>query len=888
MAMTYNALGQVETIDGPRTDVADITTFEYNESDGTVESVTLPLSQTTTFDAHDAFGRVTRMTDPNGLVTTIAYNARGNITRMAVGQAVTTCEYYPDGTLEQAGFPDGTQLTYIYDHAHRLCEVRNQNGEKIVYTLNAEDGCEKEEIFGGHANLVKTLTRTFDTDNELKDTVYAYGMETYGYDDRRNLFSREMKPVHAGDGPTLRAEYHRDALNRLTMIREVALQDGCGEYLDTLIGYDVRDHVTSVTDARGLVVLERTFDDFGDCLMSASPDTGTVHRTCDSAGNLKTETDALNTTITYVYDAQNRLTGKHFPNSVDDVMFTYDQGPFGKGRLTGLRDASGTHTYTYDISGNIIRDDFTFEGATYTTAYRYNSANQLVGMTRPNGLSVDYALDATGRTTDVTLSTGGASSSVVSDIEYLPFGEIKSFQYGNGIERDKLFDRDYRLSSLQDGTLLHMSYRLNNEGNIDAVTDHVQASNSQAFGFHSVLGLEQAQGEYGTIEYGYDQTGNRLTRTGAASADTYHYDAQSNRLLSISGSALQNFSYYDNGCLAAFPGHFLIYTADNRIQSCYRFQNTPVAHYLYNGWGQRVAKTTCYGGYSHTLFFYDIAGHLIAEKNLVDGSMVNYIYLNDQRLAMKMGTSSGRLYFYHNDHLGTPLKMTDQAGAVVWRANYDPFGKATITTATVTNNFRFPGQYYDRETGLHYNYHRYYDPETGRYLKPDPIGLAGGINPYLYVQNNPVNFVDPEGLFINFGAAGVGATIGGAVGAVNALFNHGDVLQGAMYGAGVGALAGLSFGSSLIVNSAIGATIGVGTDYVMQRYSNPCQDIDTTSLVISGLSGALGGGAGAAALKGGASAINSALMGGSLSGGVSMGLNYITSPGPNMVPYNPK
>lgn len=109
-----------------------------------------------------------------------------------------------------------------------------------------------------------------------------------------------------------------------------------------------------------------------------------------------------------------------------------------------------------------------------------------------------------------------------------------------------------------------------------------------------------------------------------------------------------------------------------------------------------------------------------------------------------------------------------------------------------------------------------------------------------------------------------------------------------MYGAGVGALAGLSFGTSLIANSAIGATIGVGTDYLMQRRSNPCQDIDTTSLVISGLSGALGGGAGAAALKGGASAINSALVGGSLSGGVSMGLNYTTSPGPNMVPYNPK
>ena len=109
-----------------------------------------------------------------------------------------------------------------------------------------------------------------------------------------------------------------------------------------------------------------------------------------------------------------------------------------------------------------------------------------------------------------------------------------------------------------------------------------------------------------------------------------------------------------------------------------------------------------------------------------------------------------------------------------------------------------------------------------------------------------------------------------------------------MYGAGVGALAGLSFGTSLIANSVIGATIGIGTDYLIQRRSNPCKDIDTTSLVISGLSGALGGGAGAAALKGGASAINSVLVSGSLSGGVSTGLNYIASPGPNMISYNPK
>jgi RHS repeat-associated protein len=110
------------------------------------------------------------------------------------------------------------------------------------------------------------------------------------------------------------------------------------------------------------------------------------------------------------------------------------------------------------------------------------------------------------------------------------------------------------------------------------------------------------------------------------------------------------------------------------------------------------------------------------------------------------------LAFVHTDHLGTPLKLTDENGTVVWRADYKPFGEATIVEdpdgdgEKVSFNFRFPGQYYDEETGLHYNYFRYYDPKTGRYLKPDPIGLLGGINLFVYSLNNPVNLIDPLGL----------------------------------------------------------------------------------------------------------------------------------------------
>ncbi len=146
-------------------------------------------------------------------------------------------------------------------------------------------------------------------------------------------------------------------------------------------------------------------------------------------------------------------------------------------------------------------------------------------------------------------------------------------------------------------------------------------------------------------------------------------------------------------------------------------------------------------------YHYDVNNLLIAET-LADGTILReYIYLDGEPLALKEYEGNPGLYYFLNDHLGTPQQLVSTDGEVVWQAAYLLFGKAQLLIEQVGNNIRFPGQYFDNETGLHYNWNRYYDPETGRYISADPIGLRGGINLYSYVQNDPVNAVDPWGLW---------------------------------------------------------------------------------------------------------------------------------------------
>jgi RHS repeat-associated protein len=168
---------------------------------------------------------------------------------------------------------------------------------------------------------------------------------------------------------------------------------------------------------------------------------------------------------------------------------------------------------------------------------------------------------------------------------------------------------------------------------------------------------------------------------------------------------------------------------------------------------------------------------------------------------------------------------------VVWKASYSPFGKASITTQGPTFNLRFPGQYYDAETGLHYNWRRYYDPNTGRYISSDPIGLAGGINTYAYALSNPYSYMDPTG---EYAWVLIGGAIGAGLNLATQLYSGHEtdwssVVASAVTGAlggGLGTVTrGLSWGKNIIANAVGSGAISAGITGAKNEITGSCDDV---------------------------------------------------------------
>ena len=240
-----------------------------------------------------------------------------------------------------------------------------------------------------------------------------------------------------------------------------------------------------------------------------------------------------------------------------------------------------------------------------------------------------------------------------------------------------------------------------------------------------------------SLGWDYDKNGNRTVETRNASNLSYVYSPPGSNWLYQRGSDTRIKS--PNGNTVSSAAGSFAYDGYNRLVTAQTASETTT--YTYNALGQRIRKSNQHG--LTTSFHYSPDGELLYEQD-ARGNTKAYVWLDGRPLARI--DNDAQIYYYHVDHLGAPQAMTDAAGKTVWKGYYDPFGKATVRGSRIENNLRLPGQYYDRETGLHYNYFRDYDPGTGRYIEADPIGLEGGINLYLYANAAPTMYSDPLGL----------------------------------------------------------------------------------------------------------------------------------------------
>ena len=458
-------------------------------------------------------------------------------------------------------------------------------------------------------------------------------------------------------------------------------------------------------------------------------------------GNLTYKNDAKNNTVDYSYDNLNRLYLTDYYNDTD-IEYTYDQGTNGLGRLTGMTDASGTISFGYDARGRLTTKTGTMESIPYTVTQAYTSGGRLSSMTYPrNGSAITYTRNNLGKISQVDVS--GMTAALVSNLAYNPFGGPRGMSTNSGGTVQNESSPCECLSVSNPGQPRERTYAYDHTGNMETIQGTTTPRYDQSFVYDNLNRLSSASARYGTVGYTYDGVGNLQTRVLNGVTETYTYLSGTNRLQQVNdGNETISLSYDANGNTTDLGDLDIIYNENNRIIRVEQGGQT-LGEYTYNGLGQRVKKTAAG---ETTIYHYDMNGRLIAETAADGTIIVEYLYMGKVRLAMKDGPT-GNIYHFLNDHLGTPEIVTDSSGTVVWEAYHLPFGETNIhPDSSIVNNFRFPGQYYDNETGFHYNYHRYYDPRTGRYLTPDPIGLVGGINLYAYVGNNPINRVDPMAL----------------------------------------------------------------------------------------------------------------------------------------------
>ena len=619
---TYNANGQVLTLDGPRTDISDVTTYTYyanNDPDlgkrANIATITNAAGQVTNITAYNAHSQPLTIVDPNGLATTLTYDPRQRLTSRTVGGETTSYTYDGVGQLTKVTMPDGSFLNYSYDAAHRLTQIADSLGNKIVYTLDAMGNRTKEDVFDPANALAQTRSRVYSSLNRLTQEIGASGQTTtYAYDNQGNVISIDG-PL-AGTGDTTTNSY--DALNRLTRMTDP--NAGQVNY-----GYNALDQMTSVSDPRNLTT-SYAYDALNNLNQLTSPDTGATQNTYDNAGNLLAQTDAKGQVTSYTYDALNRVTSISYASDPGlNVSFTYDQGSNGIGRLTGVTDSTGTTSYAYEVHGRLISEARVIGGVSFTTAYSYDSAGRLASMSYPGGRQITYGRDALGRINALSTTKNSITQNLLNSVSYRPFGPEQTYTFGNGQSYNRGFDQDGRISSFTLPTQT-IAVGYDTASHITALND---GANNASYNYDLLDRLTSYAAPGFNQSFVYDPVGNRTSQTIGVNTYTSTYSGTSNRIASTTGPTPKSFTFDANGSIVNDTA--AQYTFDARGRMKQATTAAGMAQYLVNAMGQRVKKTA--GGID-TVFHYDSGGRLISETDAAGNVKQEYVYLNDIPLAV--------------------------------------------------------------------------------------------------------------------------------------------------------------------------------------------------------------------------------------------------------------
>ncbi len=728
------------------TDASGVAETEVTYS-GTKVSSYRELENTFTYQYNTANRQVTK-TDSQNSRWVFTYNETGQFIRIdAPLNRITLYERDTDSLITKITDPSGTAYSYTYDqYSNRVSQTDTRGTIATTYdnqkpwplTITSRSGRVTTLAYDANGNPLnvtdsagQTTGLVWSTQGDLLQTTNALGHQaTISY-------NSQGLPLTSSDALGRTTQYQYDALNNLIQVTNPA-----GEVAQ--YQYDALDRVIAYTDGNGDVTTY-IYDSANRTLQVSAPNGHTVQYGYDTFGRLTQNIFYDGTTHSYQYRNDNMLAQMIRPDNII-ITFNYDTAKRLTQRTMGSED---TYNYRYNLRDELI----SVQNTTGTVSLTYDEFGRTLSETANNETSL-YQYSNENEITQIT--SLGSNQSHQFDMR----GLLSQIDI-NGSTYSYIYDALQRVTALNRSTATNSLFQYDVANQLTQI-NHGNGQRNYLYQYDSASRVSQWQGIANEIrDYNYDQA-NRLTQVQSVTApETFNYDALGNRQnnnaqFDIANRITENnhFAYvYDiNGNRTQktnkTTGEVERYTY-NSLNQLIGYQvypdNAPttaaITHYSYHyGPLERRWRKTNHIANTTTEFYWS-GSRLIGENK--SGVVRRYIL---EAITPVGFIENGDVYHYFRDHLGTAHEITDNNGGLVWQGNYNSFGEVSEVVNVIDNNMRFAGQYWDEEAGLHYNYYRNYDPSLGRYLQSDPIGLAGGINTYGYVNGNPLKYIDPYGL----------------------------------------------------------------------------------------------------------------------------------------------